>query len=374
MAFSSAKNSDINFNLFSQSGTFENEKLKAINNGSSDEIERLYREQNISRNFIIFNYSDYGIDSPFLNSSNRNNSDKVYASIRYYDEKGVLHIKEVTSDQRSDRVLKKVNEEFSQISNTSNGIQESLNVSIQDDVQANFNLPYAHYQSITIKEYGYLFWEILMYRFNINENLFYRAEMKVQFVSGNAAIEEDYDQSYYSHSAQVKAELRAYQDPVTGLKSEEPILLDYWPKNQIQYRIITSGFNLGLTVGRTQSASGGINENGYNINVGSEFSSSYSMGYFYQEQWTQYYPSQNSMILSQNVGSGWDYYNFNDENDIAVTVYPGIFVESMIIPQQYYKNAGVLHVTYKFEVKKKVLFWYVYENISLGYVFDLETE
>lgn len=87
MAFSSAKNSDINFNLFSQSGTFENEKLKVINNGSSDEIERLYREQNISRNFIIFNYSDYGIDSPFLNSSNRNNSDKVYANIRYYDEK-----------------------------------------------------------------------------------------------------------------------------------------------------------------------------------------------------------------------------------------------------------------------------------------------
>ena len=348
----------------------ENENDKIIFSDMSEESVVLRDRLESDKNFLLLIFNENGAKDELLMSNSKN--DKIYASARFYDENGTLQVRLVMSDSFDKRVIEKSREMFLNSVYEFKKIESNKSKETLKSADINYFISaYASYQATVVRSYGYLHWQNILFRYTYGDKVLFRIEWSVQFVSGHASIESGYDKKWKSHSSQVKAEFGHFNDPISGLDSPTPILLDYWPKNQIQYKTITSGFDIGLTWGRTESANAGVGENGFNIGVGSQFSSELSIGYHYQEQWIESYPSQNSMRLSQSVGAGWQYNNFSESNDIAVTVYPGVLVESKINNSQHHKAAGMLYTSYEFEVKNKVLWWYNYEKISISYMLAL---
>ena len=123
------------------------------------------------------------------------------------------------------------------------------------------------------------------------------------------------------------------------------------PKNETRYRTITSGFNTSVTLRNTQSTTASGSEDGFGLSVGSEFSSSTTLGYFYSETWEEAYPTNNSQWLSQSEGAGWEYTNYPHNPDLSVTVYPGILVETIPATPYAMRYNGQYHMNYNFVTK-----------------------
>ena len=204
--------------------------------------------------------------------------------------------------------------------------------------------------------YSYVVHEHLVFRYTVGSNYIFRVESKVQFTSGNAAVESSFDNRYKSYYGLVSGELEKHIEYGYGTwYSAQPKKLDYRPKKEISYRTITSGFNINLTLGRTESIDADVGEDGYGISANSEFSSTLGFGYFYQETRTIQIPTMNAQWLSLTEGAAWEYTTFNNNPDVAVTVYPGMLFETIPAYPYAMRYNGEYHVNIEFVTRRYFL-------------------
>lgn len=240
----------------------------------------------------------------------------------------------------------------------------------------NFEVPKFSFGGTDIhSNYSYIVHEHLVYRNNIGDNYIFRVESKVQFTSGKAAVESGYDKSYKSNYAIIKGELFKYIASGYGVwESAQPKRVDYFPKNEPSYRTITSGFNLNLTLGRTDVVGAEIGSNGFGVQASSKLSSNVGLGYFYQETRTVSVPDMNALWLSQTEGAAWEFIEFETSPDKSVTVYPGMLFETIPATPYPMRFNGEYHINIHFKTKKQFIFnWYqnqyVEEIILLDFLF-----
>ena len=216
------------------------------------------------------------------------------------------------------------------------------------------------------EKYSYIVADSHVYRCTVNGIYIFRIENQVQYTSGAAAVESFYNNEYQGYSSSLVGSLEKHVVNGYGTwYSAQPLGTDYWPKNETQYRTITSGFNTSLTLGNTQSTSASASENGFGLSVGSEFSSSLSIGFFYSETWKEEQPTNNSQWLSSSEGAGWGYTNFPNDGTTSITVYPGILLETIPATPYAMRYNGEFHMNYSFVTKNYGL---------LGITLDTKTQ
>ncbi len=341
-----------------------------LKNVSLDTLNEYYNQQNENQDLLLLYYNTNNTANLHESAVKSN---YIYAMSRFY-KNGTLYQKTVLGSTLNNVIKAKINEVFVDSAvNYSQQLSKNLNLITET---TDFESAYANYTDIIIGENnrGYLVLNYLVFRYTNNGKYLFRIENSVQFTSGRAAIESNYDDNWLSNYATVNVKFNKSVQYGYGVwYSAMPNALDYWPKNNAQYKTITSGYDVSFTWGRTESAGVSTGDNGFGLNVNSAFTFNTTYAYHYQEQWVQTYPSQNSQWLSQSEGAAWEYTGFNHDNDIAVNVYPGILVESKRATPVMPTN-GKATIEVRFEVVKKGS-WYwpfdEYKTIAHTTTFDL---
>ena len=159
-----------------------------------------------------------------------------------------------------------------------------------------------------------------------------------QFTPGCVAgqFDSNYRTDRYNGDAKIKLDgVRHYEYGYGTWASAVPNALDYWPKNAPDYRTITSGYKITLTIGNTSSAGGSGGEDGFEVSVDSKLNSSLKLEYYYQETYTESNPRMSSQFLPNTTGGSWLYTNFSEPASTKTfTSYPGLLFET-IVPSSY---------------------------------------
>lgn len=160
------------------------------------------------------------------------------------------------------------------------------------------------------KPYGKITFVSNIFRCNADSSFdIYRVETATEFVPGSAMVnlgEPGYS-SYRSQESRQKTKISEYAVFLAGnvYYGENPNVLEFWPKNSVQERTITTSFGLGLTIGFS-SEDGLIGEL-----VGSF---SYSQTILTED------PTMNATTITLGEQYGW-YFDFssNDESTLHFT-------------------------------------------------------
>lgn len=301
--------------------------------------------------------------------------ENTFGYLYYYNELGTLVRMRISGDMLSENSKKielkkhlEINYEKykeTKVKKINNDIEELTVPVLLTTTTCDFGIPKLSLGGTDIHgDYSYIVHEHLVYRCDVGTNYIFRVESKVQFTSGDAAVEPGYNDNYQSNYGIITGELFKHVEYGYGTwYSAQPKKLDYFPKNEPAYRTITSGYDINLTLGRTDSTSVSASETGFGISAGSEFSSSIGLGYFYQETRTVSVPNMNALWLSQTEGAAWEFTSFSHSPDKAVTVYPGMLFETIPATPYAMRYNGEYHVNIHFKTKydRKYL-WDLYQN------------
>lgn len=326
---------------------FDSQDLVIIGNDSDlSAIKRFDSDFNILKEKVVLVY-DYNTN--VKNLINEQEESNVFGILYYYDIHGVLNIiKLERNGYFSKQEMKKLLDEHLGLE-TKNVLQQkrlhqlkAYNLEMNKDInntyeapieiQSNNNdddLPILRVRKKTFDSYyGYFILGYDLYRYNTDYFNIYRVQVGIQFTSGFSANDSDYEDSHKSKRANVRFELNQNIQYGYGVwPSEQPLLLDYWPKNELMYKTITSGIQYGLTIGKGGGASAGATESGFEVSASSTFNSEFGWSYNYSETVTVSTPFIDGKQLSKEEGASWSLRNFNLDYDPTVTIYPGILLE-----------------------------------------------
>lgn len=286
----------------------------------------------------------------------------------FFDEEHILHMvkmSNVAESPTAQQKRKQVGEAFDYSydryherksqGRVENGSNERTKKNELPSTTDPFCSPVGIYENLIVNQpYGYVVSTTNLYRETVQGINFYRIDNKVQLTSGRAAVETGYSTNWRSNYSLITATLvKNVQYGYGTWYSNQPQRLDYYPKTVPAYQTITSGINVGLTLGRTTSVGASYGENGFGVTADSAFESNFSLGYFYQSTTELAQPFLNSMWLSTSVGAAWEFTGFLHSPEATVTVYPGIFAE--VTPCPYLGRIdGELTLNIKYRVAKYV--------------------
>ncbi len=298
----------------------------------------------------------------------------TYATAYYYDDESLFTIEKLVFSGSND-ILKaddiiyladhfdRISSDFlnSKVSLCDNSIIEKSALSTID-----FTTPISRIKSTVIQSQkkGYFIVDTFLYRQFLNGFTLYRVDSSVQLTSGHSATSgEGFNSKYKAYRSDISGTLNRNIEYGYGTwASNQPFLLDYYPHTTPVYRTITSGIQIGLTLGRTEEAtmSGGTNTG---ASATSTFLSEFNFQYFYQATSEFQSPLLSSGELSSGEGSFWKLFSWGP--DRSVTVYPGALVE--VVPANYnarYDGKYLLKV--KFTVRKTTLYFF-HDDVEFDY-------